>query len=207
MSSQGQMVTASASQFVKFKDAVLEIGKPAVVGVRPQITLEADNKLTVTGLDETFGTNALRELTAITNTSRSTDKSEQTFNFVGGDGWTDAVHLTKRISQSYTSYLLKDTSSDGLDPALALILEAGNDEDIEVFIRNMFFLGSTDNAGEVTYTWRTIACNALVSNPNENTPGDNIVEVTFDINSVSTVYMVQQTSIAPDRPSILPPPN
>ena len=194
------MAEVNSNQLIKFKDAVLEIGKPQTIGERPIIT-QTGNSLSVSNLDETWAdSGVLRELNAITTTSRSVDKSEQTFNYVGSSGWTDAIHLTRRISQSFTTYFFRssDPNQDYIDPVTRLILSGGEEDDVEVFFRQMFYLGGSGSSD----FWRTVACNGLISNLQESTPGDNVIELTFDLSSVGTVYRLVQSSSAGNRPSI-----
>ena len=191
----GQMVQATADRFIKFNDVVLEIGQFDTS--RNDLVVDPDTLDVTAGLDTTFG---LKELNCITTTNLNIDKTDQTFNFVGSNGWTDATHLTRRITQSYTAYFKTDGAA-AIDPAMDLLMTAGHEIDgFAIFARVMLFLGA-DATPEAQ--WRTWIYPALVSNLQHSMPGDNVVEVSFDINSAGdSYYGIATGADATSRPAL-----
>lgn len=180
----GQMTPAEAISFVKAQDVVLEIGKLDTLGQRPSYATGGSPEIDVTsGLDSNFGTNGIAELNASTSADLGLDKNGSEFNFLGSDGWTDEIHVTKRISQSFETEIQK-SSSGGIDAPTQLLIEAGNESDKEVFLRVLLFLGD-DGDSTKWYGWYYTA---LLSNFSLSLPGDNVVGLSFTASSVGTAY-------------------
>lgn len=186
------------TELVKSQDVIVRVGSISGTG-RPTIT-QSGATFTVSGEP------TLYTLQAATTASVAFNDNNQEFYLLGGGGFTDSVIVTSAATASITSYFQKDVDGsvflpNSFDEAFQVIASSRYDKNQEVYVEINKQLGSSGT----TYYYDRVAFSACVMNYNENYPADNLIEVTFDLQSRGRIGIHQNAeetgSIIPTAPN------
>jgi len=186
------------TELVKSQDVIVRVG--SIDGTaRPTIT-QSGATFTVSGAP------TLYTLQAATTASVAFNDGNQEFYLLGGGGFTDSVIVTSAATASITSYFQKDVDGsvflpNSFDEAFQVVASSRYDKNHEVYVEINKQLGSSGT----TYYYDRVAFSACVMNYNESYPADNLVEVTFDLQSRGRIGIHQSAeetgSIIPTAPN------
>jgi hypothetical protein len=159
-------------QFVKSTDVLIRL---AAITTRPVITISGQDWT----IDQSL---TYKELQAAPTGDASHDKTEQSYRFIGDDGFKDSSFTDERLSSSFTSFWVRDNvNSYALDEAVEILYNADNDRDKEVFVQIFEYLGF--NSSNSKYIYTASIYSACVSNLKKSYPADNQVSLSFSLMS------------------------
>lgn len=186
------------TELVKSQDVIIRVGSIGS-NTRPTIT-QSGSTFTVTNAP------TLKTLQAATTATVDFADNNQEFFLLGGGGYSDSVITTSAATASVTTYFQKDVdgstySPDSFDEAFDIIAKSRYDKNHEVYVEINKQLGASGN----TYYYDRVAFAACVMGYNESYPADNLVEVTFDLQSRGRIGIHQNAqetgSIIPTTPN------
>jgi hypothetical protein len=186
------------TELVKSQDVIVRVG--SITGTTRPVITQSGATFTVSG------TPTLYTLQAATTASVAFNDGNQEFYLLGGGGFADSVIVTSAATASITSYFQKDVDGttfipDSFDEAFQVVAASRYDKNHEVYVEINKQLGASGN----TYYYDRVAYCACVMNYNESYPADNLIEVTFDLQSRGRIGIHQNAtssgSIIPVAPN------
>jgi hypothetical protein len=186
------------TELVKSQDVIVRVG--SITGTARPVITQSGATFTVSG------TPTLYTLQAATTASVAFNDGNQEFYLLGGGGFADSVIVTSAATASITSYFQKDVDGttfipDSFDEAFQVVAASRYDKNHEVYVEINKQLGASGN----TYYYDRVAYCACVMNYNESYPADNLIEVTFDLQSRGRIGIHQNAtssgSIIPVAPN------
>lgn len=195
------------TRIMKSKDVTVRIGLVPSVN-RPSVSyLEGSERTEIVRIDN--GRLAMYEFQGATSTNFAIDDTETKFRYVGDSGWADGVFTDSRVQMSVTANYLKNLQWAGdpespayyvekgrFDEGQAIINRFRNNKELEAWIEIWKFIDTIDGG----LSMYDVSCFAgKISEYKEISPGDGLVENSFNVMSSGEAYIGYHGALAPIR--------
>lgn len=112
---------------------------------------------------------------------------------MGDDGYRDSVGVTMAGELACTAFFIQGLSSgspdQSIDSALAEVMKAENDPDVELFVEVLTYLGIASS----NHMYNVRAFNACVTNTSESAASDGVIEYSWTFQSRGQIYVGELT--------------
>ena len=182
------MAQLPGSAFLKGRDRLVRISTTGGARAVPASHGNGDPNSAYTIPSSNYsGTAFIKGLTTAEYTPAPTS---QEFFLLGDDGYRDSVGVTMAGELSCTAFFIQGLDSNGqadqsIDAALAEIMKAENDPDVELFVEVLTYLG-LDGA---QHKYNVRAFNACVTNTSESAASDGVIEYSFTFQSRGQIFV------------------
>jgi hypothetical protein len=177
------MANLPGSAFAKGRDRIVRIHTPggkrlAAGGTSPAISAP-------TGLTTYY------YLKGATRAEFTPAPASQEFFLLGDNGWRDSIGVTQAGELACACFFINSISSTAftanadIDEGLALVLQAENDPDVEVWVECFTFLGVDASA---KYKYHARMFQACVTGVSEAAPSDGLIEYSWTFQSRGRIY-------------------
>lgn len=175
------MANLPGGAFAKGRDRIVRIADPG--STRKSATVTSGAITAPSGLTYNFLKGATRaEFTPAPNS--------QEFFLLGDNGWRDSVGVTQSGELACSAFFINSIDQAlvpqaDIDPAIALVLDAESDPDVEIWVEMFTFLG-TDTNGNYKYHARMFQ--AAVTGVSEAAPSDGLIEYSWTFQSRGQIW-------------------
>lgn len=181
------MAQLPGSAFLKGRDRLVRISNTGGARAVPATHGNGDpNAVYTVPSDNYSNTKFIKGLTSAEYTPAPTS---QEFFLMGDDGYRDSVGVTMAGELACTAFFIQGlttgAANQSIDLALAEIMKAENDPDIELFVECLTYLGlETSN-----HKYNVRAFNACVTNTSESAASDGVIEYSWTFQSRGQIFV------------------
>ena len=181
------MAQLPGSAFLKGRDRLVRISQTGGSRATPQSHGNGDPNGTYQIPTANYtNTTFIKGLTTAEYTPSPTS---QEFFLMGDDGYRDSVGVTKAAELACTAFFIQGltggAANQSIDPALALIMQAENDPDLELYVEVLTYLGLEAS----NHKYNTRAFNACITGTSESAASDGVIEYSFTFQSRGQIFV------------------
>ena len=182
------MAQLPGSAFLKGRDRLVRISTTGGARAVPGTHGSGDPNSAYTIPTSNYADTAF--IKGLTTAEYTPAPTSQEFFLLGDDGYRDSVGVTMAGELSCTAFFIQGLDANGqadqsIDAALAEIMKAENDPDVELFVEVLTYLG-LDGA---QHKYNVRAFNACVTNTSESAASDGVIEYSFTFQSRGQIFV------------------
>ena len=175
------MANLPGGAFAKGRDRIVRVADPGTS--RQTCTLSSGALTLPTGLTYHF-------LKGATRAEFTPSPNSQEFYLLGDNGWRDSVGVTQAGELACAAYFINSLNASDepeaeIDDALALVLGAESDPDVELWVEMFTFLGQDTNSNNI---YHCRAFQGSVTSVSEAAPSDGLIEYSWTFQSRGQIY-------------------
>lgn len=185
------MAQLPGSAFLKGRDRLVRISNTGGARAVPATHGDGDPNAAYTVPGSNYSnTQFIKGLTSAEYTPAPTS---QEFFLMGDDGYRDSVGVTMAGELACTAFFIQGLTSgspdQSIDSALAEVMKAENDPDVELFVEVLTYLGVASS----NHMYNVRAFNACVTNTSESAASDGVIEYSWTFQSRGQIYVGELT--------------